>query len=159
MNVRAATVNDLPAIRDLLVETWHATYDPIYGAKRVTEITNDWHSLPSLKARLAREGAEFLVAEVDSQLAGMAFAAPGDAGQIVLFQLYVLPSHQGSGVGSRLLEDVENRFADAKSIRLEVEEANLQARRFYERKGFAQTDRSEENGSVTLRYGRELRAS
>jgi ribosomal protein S18 acetylase RimI-like enzyme len=62
-------------------------------------------------------------------------------------------------VGSRLLEDVENRFADAKSIRLEVEEANLQARRFYERKGFAQTDRSEENGSGTLRYRRELKAT
>jgi ribosomal protein S18 acetylase RimI-like enzyme len=159
MIVRTATADDLPAIRNLLVETWHATYDPIYGVRRVTEITDEWHSLPSLQARLARPGAAFLVAEMNGAPAAMAFAASATPEEIVLYQLYVLPVYQGRGMGSRLLKEVEDRFADAKSIRLEVEEANLQARRFYERKGFAQTDRSEENGSGTLRYRRELKAT
>ncbi len=31
MFVRTASERDVPAIRALLVETWHDTYDPIYG--------------------------------------------------------------------------------------------------------------------------------
>ena len=41
MFVRTASERDLAAVRALLVETWHATYDAIYGGKRVTEITNE----------------------------------------------------------------------------------------------------------------------
>ncbi|TIV74013.1 MAG: GNAT family N-acetyltransferase, partial [Mesorhizobium sp.] len=51
MFVRTASERDLVAVRALLVETWHATYDAIYGAERVTAITDDWHSIASLKAR------------------------------------------------------------------------------------------------------------
>ena len=40
MFVRSAGERDLAAVRELLVETWHATYDPIYGAERVTAITD-----------------------------------------------------------------------------------------------------------------------
>jgi len=39
MFVRTASERDLKAVRDLLVETWHATYDPFYGVERVTAIT------------------------------------------------------------------------------------------------------------------------
>lgn len=41
MFVRTASERDVPAIRALLVETWHDT-DAIYGAAKVTEITDDW---------------------------------------------------------------------------------------------------------------------
>ena len=42
MWVRTASKRDLPAISRLLGETWHATYDAIYGAERVGEITGEW---------------------------------------------------------------------------------------------------------------------
>jgi hypothetical protein len=48
MFVRSASERDLAEVRALLVETWHATYDAIYGDERVTEITDDWPSLASL---------------------------------------------------------------------------------------------------------------
>ena len=54
MFVRSAGERDLAAVRALLVETWHATYDAIYGAERVAAITDSWHSMGSLKARLTR---------------------------------------------------------------------------------------------------------
>ena len=43
--IRAVTVADLPAVRTALVETWHATYDGIYGPDKVYDITTRWHSL------------------------------------------------------------------------------------------------------------------
>ena len=35
--IRPAAPADLPAVRALLVETWHDTYDALLGAERVTE--------------------------------------------------------------------------------------------------------------------------
>jgi len=40
MFVRTVGAHDLEAVRALLMETWHATYDGIYGAAKVTEITD-----------------------------------------------------------------------------------------------------------------------
>lgn len=143
MFVRTAGERDLPAIRSLLAETWHATYDAIYGVERVNEITAEWHSLASLKARLTRPNSEFLVADDGREIGGMAFAAAAPDGKTVtLHQLYVMPSKQGHGVGAMLLLEVEESFPDADKLRLEVEEANLQAVRFYRAHGFAQAGRT-----------------
>lgn len=162
MFVRTASERDLAAIRALLVETWHATYDGIYGTARVNEITGEWHSIPALKSRLTRPNSEFLVADDGKVIAGMAFAAgSGDGRSVMLHQLYVLPSHQGRGIGSMLLEEIEHCFPEAQVIRLEVEEANLPAVRFYESHGFARSGRtancgSDQSGIPALIYEKPL---
>ena len=139
MFVRTAGERDLAAIRALLVETWHATYDAIYSAKRVTEITDDWHSIASLKARLTRPNSEFLVADDGKRIGGMAFAAASTDPKIVLLnQLYVLPASQRQGIGQALLDEVEASFPEANTLRVEVEEANAPAIAFYRSKGFLQ---------------------
>lgn len=143
MFVRTASERDLEAVRSLLVETWHATYDGIYGADKVTEITDDWHSPKSLAARLTRPNSEFLVADDGEQIGGMAFAAADETGKtVMLHQLYVLPRFQGRGVGGMLLEEVLDCFPDAELFRLEVEEANLRAIEFYRGYGFAEAGRT-----------------
>ena len=71
--VRTAGEADLDAVRALLVDTWHATYDGIYGAERVNEITDDWHSIASLRRCLTRPNSEFLVADDGEHIGGMAF--------------------------------------------------------------------------------------
>ncbi|RRI00907.1 GNAT family N-acetyltransferase [Mesorhizobium tamadayense] len=137
MFVRTASERDLAAVRALLVETWHATYDAIYGAERVTAITDDWHSIASLKARLTRPNSEFLVADDGKRIGGMAFAAATTDPKIVLLnQLYVCPDCQRQGIARALLDEVEASFPEATTLRLEVEEANAPAIAFYEANGF-----------------------
>jgi ribosomal protein S18 acetylase RimI-like enzyme len=137
MFVRTASERDLVAIRALLVETWHATYDSIYGAAKVTEITDEWHSIASLKARLTRPNSEFLVADDGKRIGGMAFAAATTDAKIVLLnQLYVHPDCQRQGLGQALLEEVEASFPEARTLRVEVEGANAPAVAFYRSKGF-----------------------
>jgi ribosomal protein S18 acetylase RimI-like enzyme len=139
MFVRTASERDLAAVRALLVETWHATYDAIYSAERVTEITDDWHSIASLKARLARPNSEFLVADDGKNIGGMAYAAATtDAKLVMLHQLYVHPAFQGKGIGSSLLHEIEDSFPDARTLRLEVEAQNASALAFYRATGFTQ---------------------
>ncbi|RWK55823.1 GNAT family N-acetyltransferase [Mesorhizobium sp.] len=137
MFVRTAGERDLGAVRALLIETWHATYDAIYGAAKVAEITDEWHSIASLKARLTRPNSEFLVADDGKRIGGMAFAAATtDANIVMLNQLYVHPACQRQGIGQALLEEVEASFPEARTLRVEVEQANAPAVAFYRSKGF-----------------------
>jgi ribosomal protein S18 acetylase RimI-like enzyme len=141
--VRTASERDIEAVRNLLVKTWHATYDAIYGAERVTAITDDWHSHAALKRRLAQPGGEFLVADDGNELGGMAFAAAdGDGKSVMLHQLYVLPALQGRGIGGMLLDEIVESFPEATVFRLEVEEANSKAIGFYASQGFVQAGRT-----------------
>ena len=149
MFVRTASERDLASIRELLVETWHATYDAIYGVDRVTAITDDWHSMASLARRLTRPNSEFLVADDGKAIAGMAFAvASGDGKTVMLQQLYVRPAFQGSGVGGMLLDEILNCFPDADTVRLEVEEANSRAIDFYKGYGFEPVGRTSDCGAA-----------
>ena len=161
MFVRTASERDLQAVRDLLVETWHATYDHIYGVERVTAITDDWHSIASLKRRLDQPNAEFLVADDGKQLGGMAYAAADAAGTSVMIrQLYVRPAFQGCGIGGMLLDEIIESFPDATLFRLEVEEANTRATGFYVSQGFVQSGRiancgAEQSGIPALIFERK----
>ena len=63
-------------------------------------------------------------------------AATSDPKIVILHQLYVLPALQRSGLGQALLEEIEDSFPDARTIRLEVEAQNLAAVAFYRKNGF-----------------------
>jgi ribosomal protein S18 acetylase RimI-like enzyme len=148
--VRTATEADLPAISALLGRSWHATYDALYGVEKVDEITASWHSVPSLKARLARPNSEFVVADDGKMLGGMAYAAMDDneADIAVLHQLYVEPELLGQGIGRDLFAEVETCFPDAKRMRLEVDPKNERAIRFYSGLGFAEIGWTRNCGAV-----------
>ncbi|WP_245436971.1 GNAT family N-acetyltransferase [Mesorhizobium helmanticense] len=59
-----------------------------------------------------------------------------DAKIILLNQLYVHPDCQRRGIGQALLEEVEASFPEARTLRVEVEEANAPAVAFYRAQGF-----------------------
>ena len=148
--VRTAGRNDLRAISELLGETWHATYDGIYGPQKVSEITASWHSLAALEPRLTRPQSEFIVADDGTRLGGVAFAASSDPEKklVVLHQLYVRPDCQRQGIGRDLLAEITDAFPDATTMRLEVEAANTRAVGFYEAHGFAAVGRTDNCGTA-----------
>ena len=146
MWVRTATMRDLPAIKDLLAATWHATYDNIYGIERVSEITTEWHSLQALEKQLAAPRSEFLVADDGERIAGMAYARQTSDQEVKLNQLYISPEFQGRGVGKMLLEEIEESFFEVPKLFLEVEEKNVGAVGFYIKRGFLQSSTVENCG-------------
>ncbi|MEZ5926328.1 MAG: GNAT family N-acetyltransferase [Hyphomicrobiaceae bacterium] len=139
VEIRIARREDLAAVSALLGQTWHATYDGIYGPDRVAEITRRWHSVESLAKGIDRSGARFLVAVEDGRIVGTLSLGAGDAGRLKLDRLYVLPDVQRRGIGGRLLDAGLAAVPTAEAIDLEVEPANAQAIRFYERQGFVVT--------------------
>lgn len=136
MWVRTASLDDLPVISAMLTETWHDTYDGIYGRDKVAELTKAWHSVDALKGRLTKPRSEFIVVDDGAEIGGMAYVVQIDSETSMLHQLYVRPTQQGQGLGEKLLVEAEACFPDVRKIRLEVEEANQRAVKFYERNGF-----------------------
>jgi ribosomal protein S18 acetylase RimI-like enzyme len=143
MFIRTAGERDLEAVRALLVETWHATYDELYGREGVEAISERWHSQTWLRQLLRRPRSEFIVADTGSELAGMAFAAipESDPEVVEIEELNVRPGMQGRGAGSLLLAELEDSFWDCRLMRLDVEARNVRALEFYQAKGFTERNR------------------
>ncbi|HRJ69603.1 MAG TPA: GNAT family N-acetyltransferase [Beijerinckiaceae bacterium] len=141
LRIRDATLADVAAVRALLIETWHATYDGTLGAEKVREITDRWHAEAVLAAQVDEGNAAFLVAEREGKLVATASAALGCDRSIDLRRLYVHPSDQGRGVGKELFASCLARFPACQSVRLEVEPRNAAAIAFYRRLGFIEKER------------------
>ena len=146
--VRTAGEQDLEKVRALLGETWHATYDHIYGPGKVSELHASWHSLASLKARLANKNSEFLVADDGRTIGGMGYAVMSTemTKTVMLYMLYVSPRCQRQGIGRDIFAELETCFPDAKIMRLEVEPQNEPAIAFYKAHGFVEVGRTENCG-------------
>lgn len=135
--VRQATADDLGEVRQLLHDTWHATYDATMGVEAVNDITSRWHSVENLTRQLRDPDGCFLVAENDNGIiVGHAGAVRKSADEVGLTRLYVLPGQQGGGVGTDLLAAVIRWAGQSATIELEVETSNTSAIGFYERHGF-----------------------
>jgi ribosomal protein S18 acetylase RimI-like enzyme len=160
--IRPATLADLPAIREVLVTTWHATYDPIDGPEAVTRITDVWHAPDALRAQLNQPDSCFLVAEtVNGHIVATSLARLGPDGNVNLSRLYILPDFQRGGLGSRMLAATLKPFASAKLVALEVAPENASAIAFYERHGFKQADHTQNcgkpgSGSAALIFHKTL---
>lgn len=145
--VRSASPRDVSAIRDVLAETWRATYAPLYGAAKVEEIIADWHSEAAIKDSMARPNGEFLVADDGKQIGGMAFASHAPGTHVVsLHQLYVRPECQGLGIGRDLFAEIETCFPGAQTLTLEVDPGNEPAIAFYQSHGMEQTGTTDNCG-------------
>lgn len=136
---RPVTLKDLPAVNAVLTETWHATYDRIYGAARVSDITSQWHAIPNLERELAnvRSGeTAFMAGLWDGRTVATASARRLGETTVQLDRLYVRPPYQGLGIGAALLHATLSALAPAASIRLEVDPGNADAIKFYTHLGF-----------------------
>jgi ribosomal protein S18 acetylase RimI-like enzyme len=137
LTIRDVESCDIPAVRRLLVATWHATYDSSLGPEKVAELTDSWHASGTLGRQIGVPNTAFLLAERGGEVIATSYAvADGDA--VLLRRLYVLPAQQRRGVGAALLGRTIDRFPVARCFTLEVERSNAPAIRFYERNGFVQ---------------------
>jgi ribosomal protein S18 acetylase RimI-like enzyme len=149
--IRPVTPADVPGVRDVLVTTWHATYDATLGVDQVNAITAAWHGQEALERQCHTPGAAFLLAEIDGRVVATAYAKPRREKGIELSQLYVHPDAQARGLGSRLLAAVLAPFPKGTTIRLEVEPRNTRAIAFYERAGFRVIGQADDCGGCGSR--------
>ena len=135
--MRPATEADLPAIREVGLATWPATYS-FAGDDYIAHGLNTWWSIPALRDSL--RNTETSVAVDDD---GVVVAVGNiDLRQTppVIWKLYVRPDAHGQGIGTALL-DALIRKAGQRPVRLEYLDGNEPAARFYARRGFIEIRR------------------
>ena len=138
---RAATPADLDAIATVRVVTWQATYRGIMPQDHLDGLTPAAEAA-RLRSRPFRPGS--FVASVGDEVVGWSFVGPyrdddvpaPQPGCGEVLALYVLPAHQGAGVGRALLAHSLAALGGLSPVLLWVSRDNLPARRFYERQGF-----------------------
>jgi ribosomal protein S18 acetylase RimI-like enzyme len=147
--IRPVTSDQIEAVRTQLIETWHATYDGIYGAEKVRELTSRWHSVAALTEQASRADAVFLYADDGGHVAGSSYALRQGDDVVHLSRLYVSPAAQGLGIGKALMEATFAALPGARCHRLEVEPLNAGAIAFYRRRGFVEAGRTSDCGGAS----------
>lgn len=158
--VRPAHADDAEGFVRAHEAAWNATAGEIVG--------RSLEELMPFDARVARNRAPSIshasddarawVAEHSRTIVGIAVCRrEGDA--VELRDLYVDPGAWGTGVAKMLLDAaLDGMRGGAEAAFLWVGQANLRARRFYEREGWVEdgTTRESPLGPVELRYSRVL---
>ena len=137
--IRPWTTNDLEAVQRVLLETWLDAYSSFIPKSDLETYFQNHYNLGALTELMSTEGIDGLLAEVDGDVVGFARTTYNkDENRFTVTSLYVLPQHQGKGLGQQLLEHAERIAAryGADSIWLGVMEQNTRALTWYQRIGF-----------------------
>ena len=140
ITLRRAAVADAPAIAEVFLSSFHATYD--FPLAHTDDEVRGW-----VRDRLVVT-EETWVADDGGTVVGMMVVAPG-----LLEQLYVAPDRLGTGIGRQLIDVAKDRSPGGLS--LWTFQVNDRARRFYERNGFEAvelTDGDNQEGQPDVRY-------
>jgi GNAT superfamily N-acetyltransferase len=140
ITLRRAVSGDAPAIADVFLDSFHATYD--FPLAHADDEVRGWVRDDMVATR------ETWVAIDDTEVVGLMVVAPGH-----LEHLYVAPNRLGQGIGGQLLGHAKRRSPDGLS--LWTFQVNDRARRFYERRGFVAvefTDGNNEERQPDVRY-------
>lgn len=145
MEIRVAREADAPAMGRIMVDTYLAAHRDQMPAEAWTKRAQEWthevsaHGWARELRAIAAGGQECIyVAEEAGEIVGLAMGGPAQAEDRALTgevsALYVLASHQGRGLGRRLLQAVAADLAQHGMIALQIGclAANAPARRFYE---------------------------
>lgn len=132
---RRATTADVKGVQHVLSTTWRATYTNLQP-KTIEQVTAKWHSKEFLSNQIRKEKYYFPIALEGDEVVGIATSGTREEGVIDLFRFYVLPAHQGRGIGSKLFEMVEQRYPDATKMKVYVDVNNSQGIEYYQRRGF-----------------------
>ena len=145
VRIERAHVEDVPEIKQVLRETWRATYSSFLSQATINTVTSIWHSPDRLAAEIQNPQIFFGVARTgDGVIVGLITVGQIADDTVVLSRLYIHPQHQRQGIGSQLLQAGVTSFPAARTIRLEVEENNHSAYTFYHHHGFRETESKEE---------------
>jgi ribosomal protein S18 acetylase RimI-like enzyme len=138
--VRRAELADVDAVRRIGLETWPVAYKGLVSDEFITDGLAQWWS-PEAVERGIRNGITFVAVD-GKELIGMV-GLGREADFWVMWKLYVLPGHQGKGVGKALLDAAVADLPDGTpELLLDVLVTNEKAVGFYRSQGFTEPRRT-----------------
>ncbi|WP_248897279.1 GNAT family N-acetyltransferase [Haloplanus halobius] len=153
MDIREATATDIEGIRTVAHRSLAASYGHALEEDIIAQAVERWYDEETLADDLDDPDTEFLVAVDGDRVVGFVQSYVVDRRDTVgeIDWLHVDPESRGSGIGDRLLEELEQRLLEHGVSRIEgrVLEANEAGSDFY------QTEDFEQVGQRTVEIGGE----
>lgn len=125
-----------PLIRRVVVLAeliWREHYPAIIGEEQVDFMLAKFQSPESIREQMG-EGFEYYLVSPDGEDAGY-FAVRMEGAVLFLSKLYIRKSESGGGMGSQVLEFIQDHWKP-ESVRLTVNRENSDSISFYENRGF-----------------------
>ena len=137
MHIRQATPADIAGIRAVRVSAWYDTYPGIVPDGYIPWALEKWWQPETLKRYVVSDQFIVLVAEYDQQIVGMAHAQLRPDQTAILWRLYVEQAYRGQGIGSQLMQGVQDRLpSETRWLLIEYYQQNKRAAAFYAAQGF-----------------------
>jgi len=153
IEIREAESSDVAGVRDVALQSLHASYDDVLGEEAVEQAVERWYADDALRAELDEEGMSYLLAVAGDEVVGFSqsLVLPEDGTATILW-LHVDPDNRDKGVGTTLLKQTQALLSDrgVERISAEVLADNERGCAFYEANGFETvTSRETEIGGDT----------
>lgn len=127
---------ELPEVAELAHRIWNAHYPDIIGQQQVDYMLGRFYSLPALLEQ-TEKGQVFYFVLVDGEKQGFVSVSHSAlAEELFIHKFYILPQKQKSGLGTRVLQELENMYHLASLLRLTVNRQNHKSINFYFKNGF-----------------------
>ena len=132
--VREMTTDDIDAVRQLYVTGWQNAFKGIVPQDYLDQLNLDHWAPPLNGAYVLTDGEKILGTSSISAARDESFKGWGE-----VISIFILPELIGQGYGHTLFDFVTDKLIEMgyHNICLNVFEANLRARRFYERHDFS----------------------
>lgn len=137
MLIRPAALTDVAAIRAVGIAAWYDTYTDMVPADYIAWALEKWWTPEAIQRHVLSDAFLVLVAEVQGQIIGMASVQVRTDQTAILWRLYVSHAYRGQGIGTRLLDEVQNQLPlEVKTLYIEYYQQNQRAAAFYAAQGF-----------------------
>jgi len=137
--IRPWLLEDLPAVRRILWESWTAAYGPFIPLADLRSYHEATYRIDALTRLFENVLVHGFIAEADGEAVGFARTQfHKNENRIYLASLYLLPAFQGRGIGGMLLGAAEQQARNngLDEIWVGVMVRNEAAGRWYDKKGF-----------------------
>jgi diamine N-acetyltransferase len=134
-SIRIATPADAELISSLAEKIWKQHYVPIIGIEQVNYMLDKMYSNESLIHQMTNEGHMFYIGYDEDK--AIAYSSVSDNNDdLFLHKFYVDTENQNRGFGTKLAEEIMEKYPFKKSMQLTVNRQNYTAINFYFKLGF-----------------------
>ena len=136
LTIRNATSKDIRLIRSLALDIWPKSYGKILSRQQITYMLNLIYSEQALKKQI-QQHHQFIIVYNTGLPVGFASYSETKPAVYKLHKLYVLPSQQGKGTGTFVLEQIMSDIKAKGAVAMQLNvNRNNSAKLFYEKLGF-----------------------
>lgn len=140
VRIRRIAANELPVVKRLAHEIWHACYPGIIPVGQIDYMLTIWYELGAMAREMETRDVWFALIEAENlgPVGYLSFEKVPNEAVVFINKLYVLPQMHGRGLGAAALSWTADRARELEADRLQlrVNKKNATAIRSYLRGGF-----------------------